>query len=179
MALTRRESLASAADRLVPFPTAARLAGVDVGGRAKVHCLFWAEHDDGGREPALRVYDDHGYCFAEQKYFSVTGLLSLAWEVSREDAGARALREIGWRPVSYSHLWDTADRPPEPDRDALRAALHVWCAGRCPDWEQRQFDPAAADRLARCLGLLRLVSTAEDCTKWLAACKQAMAPYLS
>lgn len=173
------EKLAAIADRTVPFPVAARWAGIDAGGRAKTHCPFGFEHDDGGREQAFRVYDDHGYCFAEQKYFTVSILLSVVWEVSREDAAVRALRDWGWRPAGYAHLWADATREPEPDRDALREALLVWCSGQCEDWEQRQFRQAASDKLSRCLGLLRAVHSAADCEKWLAACKRAMAPYLS
>jgi hypothetical protein len=174
------EKLASVADRVVPFPVAARWAGIDAGGRAKTYCPWGSfEHDDGGREQAFRVYDDHGYCFAEQKYFTVTTLLALAWEVSREDAAVRALRDIGWRSAGYAHLWAHADRVPEPDREALRQALLLWCSGQCADWERRQMDHAPAYRLGKCLGLLPLVHTEADCVKWLAACKRAMAPYLS
>lgn len=178
--LSRKESLVSIADRVVPFPTAARWGGIDVGGRAKTYCPWGAfEHDDGGREQAFRVYDDHGYCFAEQKYFTVTILLAQAWEVSRDDAAVRALRDFGWRPVGYAHLWEHAQREPEPDRDALRKALVLWCEDRCPDWEDRQYSDAASKKLTRCYGLLQLVHTPADCEKWLVACKQAMTPYLS
>lgn len=175
----KKESLASIADRVIPFPYAARLGGIDAGGRSKTWCPFGFEHDDGGREQAFRVYPDHGYCFAEQKFFSCTSLLSLVWEVSREDAAARALREYGWRPAGYAHLWADASREQEPDREALASALQVWCDGRCSDWESRQYDPRTADRLARCYGLLPLVKTVADCEKWLVACKRAMAPHLS
>lgn len=177
--MQRQESLARVADRTVPFPVAARWAGVDAGGRNKAHCPFPFEHDDGGREQAFRVYDDHGYCFAEQKYFTVTTLLATVWEVSREDAAVRALRDFGWRPAGYAHLWAEAGREPEPDREALREALAVWCAGHCPDWGTRQMESRTALRLSRCYGLLRLVRTPEECAKWLEACKRAMAPYLS
>src|SRR5271156_6449643 len=77
--MPRKESLAEVADRVIPCPVAARWAGVDAGGRAKAHCPFGFEHDDGGREQALRVYDDHGWCFAEQRYFTVTLLLAAVW----------------------------------------------------------------------------------------------------
>jgi hypothetical protein len=173
------ESLTQIADRTVPFRVAARWAGIDAGGRNKAHCPFPFEHDDGGREQAFRVYEDHGYCFAEQKYFTVTILLSLVWDVSREDAAQRALRDWGWRPAGYAHLWADATRKPEPDRDALRQALLVWCDGHCPDWDRRQLEQVPSDRLARCLGLLPHVHTEADCAKWLAACKRAMAPHLS
>jgi hypothetical protein len=177
--MTSRESLTAIADRVIPFPVAARWAGVDAGGRSKAHCPFGFEHDDGGREQALRVYPDHGYCFAEQRYFTVTMLLAAKWEVSREDAAAEALRRYDWRPAAWAHLWSDAVREPEPDRAALREALATWCAARCRDWPSRQYEPQAASRLARCYGLLGLVRTEEDCRRWLAACKQAMLPWLS
>lgn len=173
------ESLAEIADRVVPFPAAARWAGVDAGGRAKAHCPFGIIHDDGGAEQSFRVYEDHGYCFAGCGYFTATRLLAEAWEVTREDAAAEALRRAGWRPASYAHLWASVTRERPPDRDALRAALTVWCSARCPDWDRRQYDQRTADKLARCYGLLPLVKTREDCVRWLEACKAAMAPYLS
>lgn len=175
----RKESLTELADRVIPFPAAARWAGVDAGGRAKAHCPFGFEHDDGGQEQALRVYQDHGYCFAEQRYFTVTLLLSAAWEVTREDAAAEALRRFGWKPVSYAHMWQGVTLPQEPDRNALRAALSTWCGAQCLDWDRRQYEDAAAGKLAQCFGLLPLVHTEDECATWLEACKRAMAPYLS
>lgn len=174
-----RESLVAIADRVIPFPVAARWAGVDAGGRAKVHCPFGFEHDDGGREQALRVYPDHGYCFAQQRFFTVTMLLAAVWEVTRDDAATEALRRYGWKPASYAHLWEGVMQPREPDRDALRAALAIWCSAHCADWDTRQYDDVAAGRLAQCYGLLPLVRTEQECEDWLRACKQAMAPYLS
>ena len=177
--MSQRESLTEIADRVIPFPAAARWAGVDAGGRAKVHCPFGFEHDDGGREQALRVYPDHGYCFAEQRYFTVTLLLAAVWEVSREDAAAEALRRYGWKPVGYAHLWTGTVQPREPNRDALRAALATWCSTQCSDWDQRQYEDGPAGRLAKCFGLLPLVHTEQECETWLEACKRAMTPYLS
>jgi hypothetical protein len=177
--LLSSESLPSVANRVIPFPLAAKWAGVDAGGRAKAHCPFGFEHDDGGREQAFRVYPDHGWCFAEQRFFTVTSLLAAVWEVSRDDAAAEALRRYGWKPASLAHLWEGVTREPEPDRGALRAALSTWCSSRCPDWAERQYDPAAAGRLGQCFGLLPLVTSEQDCEKWLAAAKKAMAPYLT
>lgn len=174
----RPESLVSVANRVVPFRTAAGWAGMRAHAGNKTWCPFPREHDDDGREQAFRVYEDHGYCFAEQKYFTVVGLLAVYWEVTREDAAARALRDVGWRPARYADLWAQSTREPEPDREALRGALGVWCSAQCPDWERRQLDSVVALRLARCNGLLPLVHTQADCEKWLARCKLAMAPYL-
>jgi len=178
MAPRKKESLSAIADRVIPFPVAARWAGVDAGGRAKAHCPFGFEHDDGGREQAFRVYDDHGYCFAEQRYFKVSSLLAAVWEVSREDAATEALRRFGWRPVSLAHLWAEVNTPKEPDRDSLREALVTWCRAQCRDWDTRQYEAAAAGKLARCYGLLPLVHSDQECVTWLEACKRAMAPHL-
>jgi hypothetical protein len=175
----KKQSLASLADEVVPFPLAASWAGVDSAGRSKCYCPFPQEHDDGGDEPALRVYRDHGYCFAEQRYFTVTTLLAAFWEADPEDAAAEALRRAGHKPAGYAHLWEQVSREPVPDRDALARALSVWCGSQCPGWQQRQLDDDASGRYARCLGLLHLVRTPEECRIWLAACKKAMAPYLS
>lgn len=173
-------SLIAVANEVIPFPVAARWAGISAGGRAKTYCPFGAvEHIDGGVEQALRVYKDHGWCFAEQRYFSVVTLLAAVWEADREDAAAEALRRYGWKPVDFAHLWEQVSQEPAPDRDALAQALTTWCSAQCPSWRQRQREDRTADKLARCLGLLPLVHTREDCGKWLSACKQAMAPYLS
>lgn len=177
--MRKPESLPALANRVIPFPVAARWAGVDAGGRAKTHCPFGFEHDDGGREQALRVYPDHGYCFAEQRYFSVTSLLAAVWEVSYEDAATEALRRYGWKPASLAHLWEGVSADPAPDLDAMRAALGTWCASQCPQWDQRQYESGTSGRLAQCLGLLSLVRSEQDCEKWLAAAKKAMLPYLT
>lgn len=173
------ESLPQAADRVIPFPVAARWAGVDAGASpahgAKVHCPFGFEHDDGGQEKALRVYPDHAWCFAEQRYFTVTILLAAAWEVTREDAAAEALRRYGWKPASHAHLWAQVTAPREPDKGALREALATWCSARCRDWVARQYDPLIAGRLGQCYGLLALVRSEHDCMTWLEASKKAMA----
>lgn len=145
-----------------------------------MHCPLGAlEHPDGGAEPAFRVYPDHGWCFACQRYFSPVSLLAVAWELDREDAAAEALRRYGWKPASYAHLWEEAQREPLPDREALAGALTAWCASQCADWRQRQYDQLVSGQLARCLSLLPLVRTRDDCGIWLEACKKAMAHYLS
>lgn len=184
--MARIKSLARLADEKVPFPLAARWAGVAVHeGSAergiKTWCPFGAfEHPDGGAEPSFRVYPDHGWCFAEVRYFSVVTLLAAVWELDRQDAAAEALRRIGWVPVSYAHLFEQAARDPEPDADALAGALVTWCEAYCrdqggqPGWKALQYEPEVAGLLSRCLGLLPLVHTGEDCRTWLDASKRAM-----
>ena len=64
--------------------------------------------------------------------------------------------------------------PPEPDRHVLSAALIAWCERTFPDWRRQQYDPVVAGKLARCLGLLPLVHTEQDCRDWLTAARTAM-----
>lgn len=176
----RAKSLTRLANEHVPFPLAASWVGVEVydspGERGvKTYCPFGStEHPDGGLEPALRVYADHGWCFSETRYLSVVSLLAEAWEVSRDYAAAEALRRVNYRPVSYAQLFEEASADPEPDTDALAGALVTWCGAQRSDWKQAQYSPAIASMLSRCLGLLPLVRSSEDCVTWLTASKQAM-----
>lgn len=180
-------SLTSLANEKVPFPLAASWAGVETYGGAsergiKVHCPFEAvEHPDGGREPAMRVYPDHGWCFAESRYFSVVSLLAEVWQVPREEAAREALQRAGLqRDIHYAALFESAaGYQPEPDQDALAAALITWCEACFPGWREAQFQDPAAGRLAQCLGLLPLVRDSGDCDTWLAAAKKAMARVLT
>lgn len=184
MALVK-QSLVQVANSHVAFPTAARWAGIQFFGEGrergvKVRCPFGdVEHPDGGRDPALRIYPDHGWCFACQKYYTPVSLLAEVWQVSREDAAVEALRRVGYVPANYAHLWENANRDPEPDRQSLGRALTTWCAANSGGWTKAQYDPAVAQRLSQCLGLLPLVRTEKDCRTWLAACKRAMGPFLS
>jgi hypothetical protein len=155
----------------VPFEKAAAWAGVDTGTRSrgmKAGCPMC------GADGAFRVYPDHGYCFGERAYVTVVTLLSFIWEMEREDAALKALDKIGYVPVSYAHLWEHAQRQPEVARDMLAEALRTWCSASFPDWQARQFDPAVAGQLSRCLGLLPRVASEQDCDMWLDGCKQAM-----
>ena len=174
------KSLTRLANEHVPFPLAARWAGIEVydepGERGiKTYCPFGeVEHPDGGLEPSLRVYIDHGWCFAESRYFTVVSLLSEIWETSRNEAAEEALRRVNYKPASYAHLFEQADKDPEPDQDALANALVIWCMSRRPDWKEAQYSPAIASMLARCFGLLPLVRDGNDCDVWLSTAKQAM-----
>lgn len=179
------ERLVPLANSRVPFPLAAQWAGIEVHGEpgergAKTYCPFGdVEHPDGGREPSLRVYSDHGWCFAESRYFTVVSLLAEVWQLDREDAAAEALRRYGWKPASYAHLFAEAAREPEPDRESLAGALVIFCERSCPSWPQVRHQPLVSRQLARCLGLLPLVKSAGDCDVWLGAAKEAMSRVLA
>ena len=95
-------------------------------------------------------------------------------ELDDEDVARLALARIGFVPLDWAAEWDRAERPPELDVPALGDALRTWCAAEIPDWGRRQLDPGPARLLSRCLGLLPLVRTPEDCEAWLAKCKQVM-----
>lgn len=132
-----------------------------------------------GEAAAMRVYPDHGWCFAEQRYFSPVRLLAEVWEMDEETAAKAALDKIGYAPPEYPDLWEIAARPPEPALDDLATALRLYCARTCPDWAARQYEDAVSGLMARCLGALRAVRTEEDCRKWLAVAKTAMGRVLS
>jgi hypothetical protein len=169
------------ADRLVPFPEAARWAGLFSGQARergnKVSCPFCL--DGGGHDPAFRVYEDGGYCFAGCGAFRVTRLLAQTWGVTREEAAERALTRIGWKPPTVENLWRDALADPEPARKHLAEALSLWCGSICPLWKTRQYDPEVSRAQALCLSLLPLVRTREDCSTWLEASKEIMKPLLA
>lgn len=171
MALHRPLSPVAEADRRIPFNTALSWAGKAAGTRArgvKGTCPLC------GSNGGLRVYPDHGYCFSERRRISVTDLLAEAWDMEREDAALRALAAYGHVPVTLAHLWEHAQREPDVGRAQLAEALAIWCAASIPDWQARQYEPAVSAKRAACLALLPRVASAEDCGRWLAACKEAM-----
>lgn len=172
-------SLVAIANQHVPFPQAVRWAGIRMGEArdrgTKVRCPFGElYHPDEGREPAMRVYYDHGWCFAEQRYLTSVTLLAVTWGLSKEDAAAKALERSGYVPEDYSSVWEEALREPEPDREALAAALVTWCSGHDPQWPDRQYDAVVSAMLGGCQGLLSAVRTEEECQAWLAGSKQVM-----
>jgi hypothetical protein len=132
-----------------------------------------------GEAGALRVYPDHGWCFAEQRYFSPVGLLAEVWEMDREHAAVRALGMAGYVPTGHEALWEDAQREPAPALDDLATALRLYCRRICPDWVTRQYDDGVSGTLAKCLGVLSAVRTEEDCRKWLTVCKTVMGRALS
>lgn len=168
----------------IPFVTACRYAGMrDVPppkyNGARAFCPFGELHPDQGVERAMRVYHDHGYCFAESLYLSPVRIFALMNELDEEQAATELLILDGYRPKSYEQLWSEAiGWQQEPDRGELAAALRAWLAGTYPDWNNQQYDPFVSDALARCLGLLGYVKTETDCRTWLHQAKTVMTQYM-
>jgi hypothetical protein len=173
------------ANRQVAFPVAARLAGMEdvpepkiTGSRA--FCPFGEfSHQDSGWEKALRVYPDHGYCFAESLYLSPVKIYQMMKETSPVEAARQLLSHVGYREGSWEQRWDELlSVKPEPDYGALAAALRIHLEVTCADWGNRQLDPFVAQTLARCLGLLTQVHSEQDCREWLDGSVQVMAHVL-
>lgn len=177
--------LVSLANRIVPFPLACREAGMDnvpeprqSGSRAS--CPFGEfSHSDGGRDQALRVYHDHGFCFAEWLYLSPVKILVLAQDLAPEEAARHLLDRIGYHPASWQERWDELlEEKLEPDYAALAQALRVHLEVRYADWGNRQLDSNVSTMLASCLGLLTRVHSEEDCRLWLTRSSEVMAQAL-
>jgi hypothetical protein len=179
----RKRRLIAAARERVPIEVACRVIGMDVPDMGelrsrKLYCPFGdTSHSDGGREPACRIFREplpHLYCWACPGYFDPVRLLQTAWDLDAEAAALRLLGETGYRETSPDDVWNESGQPPEPDRDALAAALRTYCNRVIPAWSSRQYDPDAATMLAQCLGLLIYVRTEEDSRTWLSGTKVAM-----
>jgi hypothetical protein len=183
--MDRTESPVALANRSVSFPVACAWAGIDVPGDVpeggwKTYCPFgeWA-HEDGGAQPAFRVYRDHGYCFAEAERFSPVRLCALAWDCTQEEAAREMLARSGVADPDYREQWKRLVDYRQPvDVDGLARLLRTWCARTSPRWAVRQYDKTVADKFAGCLKLLALVRDEADCRAWLAGCKKVMAQVL-
>jgi hypothetical protein len=164
------------ANAKISFLRAARLAGIGTGERERGMKVTCPACGGGG---SLRVWSDHGWCFGEQRYFTPVSLLAEVWEMDEESAAVRLLAETGTEMPGFEGAWEAACQQPPPARESLAQALRVWCEANCADWRSRQYEDAAATLLARCLGLLPQVHTAEQCERWLAVSKVAMGRVLS
>lgn len=179
------QSPVAKANRVIPFPLACRWAGIEVPGDVpehglKTYCPFGEyAHEDGGRDPAFRVYPDHAFCFACGEWFSPVKLCAAVWDCTAEEAARQMLTQAGVADPDYREHWKRlVDWSQPPDMDSLAAALRAWCAGNCPQWSARRYDSGVAAKLAACLGLLSRVRTEQDCRTWLAGCKKVMASVL-
>lgn len=175
-----RRNVVALADEQVPIATACRMLGVEVPdeGHRKVHCPFGAtDHSDGGLSPALRVYPEtnSAYCFNCSHYYTPVTLTSRALDVPNRAAALHLLDHIGYKPLDFATAWNSARQyEPELDKALLADALKTYCRRIDPAWPARQFDPAVAGVLTRCLSLLDLVTKADEVPLWLAGCKEAM-----
>jgi hypothetical protein len=174
--MQKRLSRIATADREVSFAQAASWTGLlDGGTRArgtKTSCPFC--FDGGGTDPAFRIYEDHGFCFAENRFYSTTRLLAAFWQVSMEDAADKALKQIGWRPPTVENLWKEASADPPPAIGALETALRTYC-GTLPGWKDLQYTSSVGGMLATCLALLPTIKSEAECVEWLSRCKAIMA----
>lgn len=177
------ESAVRLANRKVPIELACQLAGTSTPGvvdrirSLKIRCPFGAVyHDDGGVEPALRIYPgpNNAWCFACGEFFTPVKICSMAWDVQPEDAAIQLLDRIGYKPASYAHHWREVTTPPLPDGHALTQALQFACERIEPDWAARQQEPVVAEYLARCLGLIPSITSQEEADTWLSATQQVM-----
>ncbi len=177
------ESAVRLANRKVPIELACSLAGESVIGLAdqvrslKIRCPFGElYHDDGGAEPALRVYPgpNNAWCFACGEFFTPVSICAKAWDVQPEAAAIQLLDRIGYKPASYAHHWREVTAPVPPDGHALAQALKFACERMEPDWGNRQAEPLIAEYLARCLGLIPSITSQEDADAWLSTARQVM-----
>lgn len=168
------------ANEQVPITTVLRLLGVELPedglGRRKVHCPFGElYHSDGGRAPTMRINEDTNtvYCFNCSTRFAPVKLYAHGMDLRFQVAAKRLLGHIGYQPVTVS--FEQAQRyTVTVDKGLLAEALKTYCRRICADWSTRQFAPPVAAALTRCLSLLDLVTSADDVTMWLAACKAKM-----
>ena len=148
------------------------------GGNKKIYCPFGFYHSDGGITKAMRVYlkSNTVYCFSCSKRYSPVGLASAKWDCSWQNAAFRLLEDAGFKPKTLTERWAeaTIQITNKPDLIALADALKMYCSGICTDWQTKQLDETIAETLNKCLGLLDLVQTDEDATKWLQTCKKVM-----
>lgn len=178
----RGKSVITVANERVSILVVLRMLGVDVpedvsGRSMKTSCPFGLFHSDGGVSPAMRIYPDTNsvYCFSCGAAYDPVSLAAKAMDVNVTTAANRLLDHVGYRPLNLAHAWrNAASFEPEPDKSLMASALKTYCRRITPDWNRRQFDPAVAASLTRCLSVLDLVRTSRDVTLWLNRCKAVM-----
>lgn len=148
------------------------------GGNKKIYCPFGFYHSDGGTSKAMRVYlqSNMVYCFSCSKRYSPVSLAAAKWDCSWMNAAFRLLEDAGFKPKTLQERWAdaTAQVHNKPDLIALADALKMYCSGITSEWQTKQLDETVAETLNKCLGLLSMVESDEDATKWLQTCKQVM-----
>lgn len=174
------------ANEQVSIVTVCQLLGVPLTGdevRRKVHCPFGQiYHSDGGTSPTMRINAEANTarCFNCEQTFTPVRLYGQAMELSLRVAALRLLDHVGYRPLDAATVWRQAQQfRPEVDKALLADALKTYCRRVCRGWSERQFDPAVAATLTRCLAVLDLVLTPDDVASWLGTCKAAMSNVLN
>lgn len=168
----------------VSIAQACRWAEVEVpdgSGSRKTWCPFGITHPDGGRESALRLYEDTNtaHCFACGKSWSPVSLMAEYWDCGREEAAGKMAQTAGITEPTWRDRWDEAHQPEVPDRAALAEALKTWCRRvRGPSWDLEQLTPRFSEPLGACLSLLPMVTTAQESADYLVGCKLIMGPIL-
>lgn len=158
---------------------ACRYIGMDVpysmSGSYKLWCPFGGlVHED---DRSFRIYQDtnSAYCFACGTAFTPVTLISMAKDVTIDNAVQTILEETNYVPPTFDAQWDAMEaKKEEIETSYLAEALKVFCSGISLDWEERQFDPEVSSMYARCTALLPTVHTREDANKWLTATKTIM-----
>ena len=152
------------------------------GGNKKIYCPFGFYHSDGGTTKAMRVYlpSNTVYCFSCSKSYSPVALAAAKWDCSWINAAMKLLEDAGFKPKTLEERWAEATTSVEdkPDLIALADALKMFCSGISSEWQIKQLEEPVAETLNKCLGLLNIVETSDDATKWLHACKKIMAKKL-
>lgn len=147
------------------------------GRSVKIHCPFGFEHSDHGNEAAFRVYSGNtGFCFAGHGFMTPVWLAAQSWDVEPAEAAQRLLNHIGYVDVSDVDLVrELLEAPPElVDKDALGAALRVWCE-RQDDWRQFEYSEPVTKAIDQLWSLLPRVSCASEAARWLDVGKIVMA----
>jgi hypothetical protein len=177
-------SLVSLANEQVSISQALRWAGADVPdgfGNRKTWCPFGVTHPDGGRDAALRLYEDtnSAYCFACARSWSPVKMMADYWDCGFAEAAEKMCRLAGIREPTWRDQWASLHEETVPDRAALAEALKTWCRRvRGPSWDFDQFDARFAKPVGDCLSCLPLVMTDRDAYTWLDGCKVILRPIL-
>lgn len=177
-----KPGLITVANEQVSISTVCRMLGIevpdDLGRSTKLHCPFeQVYHSDQGVDPAMRIYTEtnSAYCFSCSAYYTPTSMYALGMDLRWRDAAVQLLDRVGYRPVDLRETWQRAlETALPPDRAQLAEALKTYCRRVDPGWSSHQFDDVVAAMLTRCLGLLDLVTDADQAWQWLECCKKIM-----
>lgn len=144
----------------------------------KLHCPFeHTEHSDFGKDPAFRVYieENTAYCFSCKRFYTPSRLQAQLLDISIYDAAVFLAEKHKFAPAEIdSDLHPMSDSSIVVDTSSLAKALQIFCSSISTNWGTKQFEPAIASTLYRCMQLLKHVGSKEDAEDWLKGCKAAM-----